>query len=834
VTFAALEARANQLARALDARGVGAGDRVGIFFIRGPEALAAMLATMKLGAAYVPLDPDYPSDRLALMVEDSGVRLIVSAQAPDERAGWMSGREVLALDVEQGRLATLEDTPLKRTVPGNAVACMVYTSGSTGRPKGVMATHSAALNRFRWMWEAYPFAPDEVVAHKTPLSFIDAVWEMFGPLLQGIRIHAIRKEELGGSVEILANAGVTRLVAVPSFLRALLLSHPDLEERLPRLRYWTVSGEEFRPSDWRLFRERLPRARLLNLYGSSELAADVTFAELGPYVPEARCSIGKPISNNRAYVLDEQLSRVKPGEVGELFVGGANLALGYWKNPDTTAWRFVPDPFSGQKGERLFRTGDLVRERPDGDLEYLGRSDSQVKVRGHRVELGEVEAALRKLPGVTDGVVIPRDGDAGLAAYYVGEHNSVRESLSGVLPDFMVPTAYVRMDALPQTPSGKVDRTRLPKVSGERTQPFVEPTDELEIAMARLWEAFLGVRVGRLDDFYELGGTSLAALRLAWAVKERLGRELDTSVLAGGATLARVCETLRLPTRGQRRAIEIRAGRGRPLFLGHPINGSVLCYRDLATRLPIDVPVYGLQARGLEDDGEPLTSVSDMAAELISEMQRLQPKGPYRLGGWSLGGVIALETALLLTQQGEVVEFLAIFDTAILREPLWADDAETLLLVGGVDQDPPWRQDEVLSPEQRMLRAIDRVREVTLPPSHLPWSRTLSQESPLPELRMQEAARLLHLHRCHARAWREYLEALHEGKKNFPGTLHYFLTQSLQQGGSRTDLDEVRRFWTGRARKVEIIDVPGCHGFMMREDQSLEVMVTTLGRVLSS
>ncbi|HLG69967.1 MAG TPA: amino acid adenylation domain-containing protein, partial [Chloroflexota bacterium] len=422
LTYVALNERANRLARHLRRRGVCPGALVGLSLGRSPDMVVALLAVLKAGAAYVPLDPAYPQERLRFMVQDARLRVIVTA------GRWAAGlagtsAELVLLDAEAEAIEREASGNLGLTGGGEDVAYVIYTSGSTGQPKGVLGLHQGAVNRLSWMWAQYPFEAGEVCCQRTSFNFVDSVAEVFGPLLQGVPLVMV-PDEVVLNVErllaLLAEEQVTRIVVVPSLLGALLDAEPELGRRVPRLKYWVTSGEALTAELSRRFQASVPHGILLNLYGSTEVAGDVTWHDTRHSRDAAVVPLGRPITNMRVHVLDEQLQPVPIGVAGELYAGGVGLARGYLHRPDLTQERFIADPT--QPGERLYRTGDLARWRPDGELEFLGRADHQVKVRGFRIELGEVEAALREHPGVREAVVVvkeDRPGDQRLVAYVV-------------------------------------------------------------------------------------------------------------------------------------------------------------------------------------------------------------------------------------------------------------------------------------------------------------------------------------------------------------------------------------------------------------------------------
>ncbi len=501
MTYRELNACANRLAHYLQKCGVGPETQIGIMVERSPEMVVGLLGILKAGGAYMPLDPSYPEARLRSMLEDSQATVLVTTGKLVEGRGWRMEDSDLRSSTLDPRMkfvlldrdwATIEKASEHNPVSGvkaDNAAYVIYTSGSSGAPKGVIGLHSAALNRFAWMWRRYPFASKEVCCVKTSLSFVDSVWEIFGPLLQGVLLVIVPDEvarEPRRLIGFLADARVTRIVLVPSLLRALLDDCASLRMKLPKLRLWTSSGEELPTELARRFKKSHPRAVLLNLYGSAEVAADVTCFECRSAATAASVPIGRPIANTQIYLLDAQRQPVPVGVTGELFVGGAGLARGYWQRPELTGEKFIANPFSGDGNSRLFRTGDLARYLPDGNIEYLGRSDRQVKIRGQRVELGEIEAALGRHPLVRQCVVVASEARAdgefqisdfkfqnadfvgALVAYVVpGEANlpvttELRNFLRKTLPEFMMPAAFVTIARLPLLPNGKVDRRSLP------------------------------------------------------------------------------------------------------------------------------------------------------------------------------------------------------------------------------------------------------------------------------------------------------------------------------------------------------------------------------------
>jgi amino acid adenylation domain-containing protein len=482
LTYGELNRRANQVAHYLGRLGVGVETLVGVCMERSLEMVAGLLGVLKAGGAYVPLDPSWPQDWLSSVLSETGLGLVLTeSRLTDALGARAAATRLVCVDSEWGAIAAeRDDDPACGASPDN-LAYLIYTSGSTGRPKGVMGLHRGAVNRLQWMWEKYPFADGEVCCQKTSLNYVDSLWELFGPLCQGTPSLIIPGEVLldhEALVETLARHGVTRIVLVPSLLRSLLSAPAALGDRLPRLKYFVSSGETLPKELARAFRASLPEAALLNLYGSSEASADSLAHLVREDEALSSVPVGRPIANTRVYILDEAGQAVPVGVTGEVCVGGEGLARGYFKRAALTAEKFIPDAFGGVAGARLYRTGDLGRHLSDGRIELLGRADTQVKLRGRRVELGEVESALLSYPGVREAVVLLREqgDDKRLAAYFVSqdEHapseKDLRRHMKAKLPDYMVPPSFVALDSLPLLPNGKIDRRALSARGGPASQ----------------------------------------------------------------------------------------------------------------------------------------------------------------------------------------------------------------------------------------------------------------------------------------------------------------------------------------------------------------------------
>jgi thioesterase domain-containing protein/acyl carrier protein len=531
------------------------------------------------------------------------------------------------------------------------------------------------------MWRVYPFKDGEVCCQKTYLSFVDSVWEIFGPLLKGVPAVIIPEEVVKDPpllVDNLAAAHVSRISLVPSLLGVLLDSFGDLQKRLFDLKIWVSSGEEISVELAQRFRQVMPEAKLINLYGSSEVSADVSCYEVADGRLHRCIPIGRPIDNTSIYILDSHLQPVPIGVPGELYIGGVGLARGYLNEPDLTAERFIPSPF--EQEQVLFKTGDLGRYLPDGNIEFIGRVDHQVKIRGFRIEVGEVEAVLNKHSDVKESIVLAREDrsdEKSLVAYFGSSRNQtptiseLRRYLRQKLPDYMVPSTFVLLDSLPLLPNGKVDHRALPapeKVRQEPTESSVKPRDELELHLTKIWEKVLGVKnIGMKDNFFDLGGHSLLAVRLFARIQKIFGKDLPLTILFQAPTVEQLSSILRQEGWSSPWSSLVpihHEGSKPPFFCVHGCTGRVIHFYDLARRLSQDYPFYGLTAQGRENGQDPHKQIEEMAAHYIKEIRTIQFYGPYFIGGEGAGCAIALEMAHQLESQGQKVALIVLISPA--------------------------------------------------------------------------------------------------------------------------------------------------------------------------
>jgi enterobactin synthetase component F len=722
LTYAELNARANQLAWRLRSLGARPGTLVAVSVPRSVELIVALLAVLKAGAAYLPLDPDYPAQRLTYMLEDAAPVCAIT-----DRAGRLPEGTGTALVV----LDQLDVSGYPRVNPARALtprhpAYVIYTSGSTGRPKGVVVPHRAIDNRLRWMQHEYGLTAGDRVLQKTPSSFDVSVWEFFWPLREGA---ALVVAEPGGHKDpaylarLIREQAVTTCHFVPSMLQ-VFLSGPDAAGCAGVLRRVFCSGEALPRETANVFGRTLPGVELHNLYGPTEAAVDVTYHACAPEAA-GPVPIGRPVWNTRLYVLDAALQPCPPGVPGELFLAGVQLADGYLRREELTASRFVTDPF-GPPGSRMYRTGDVARWTLTGEVEYLGRTDHQVKLRGQRIELGEIEAVLAAQPGVDGACALVREDR--LVGYVTGgaDPDAVRAALARELPEHMVPAAVVALDAFPLSPNGKLERRELPDPVFEGGADARPPASAREEALMRLFAEVLDVsRVGPDDAFFALGGTSLLAVRLVARVREEFGARLTIGSLFEAPTPAALGARLDASGPASEDALDVvlplRAeGVRPPLFAFHPAGGISWCYAGLAARLGPQQPVYGIQARGLIGD-EPLPrTLREEAEDYVGRIREIQPRGPYRLLGWSVGGILAHEVAVLLQEAGAEVRLLALLDAFPAEQwrqrpaPEEGDALTAVLRMAGFDRTGERDRDDVLATLRRAGSPLAGLSEHTL------------------------------------------------------------------------------------------------------------------------
>jgi amino acid adenylation domain-containing protein len=835
LTYQELNERANQLAGYLRKLGVKPDVLVGICVERSLEMVVGLLGILKAGGAYVPFDPEYPQERLAYMLADSQVSVLLTqeslidrlfplpprsqreagnafmeAEPGNEKVG--NFKQVILLDTDWKKLSGEQKTNLENLVRPENLAYVIYTSGSTGKPKGAMNTHQGICNRLLWMQDAYQLTETDRVLQKTPFSFDVSVWEFFWALITGAGLVIAKP---GGHrdrdylVNLIAREQITTLHFVPSMLQVFLESR-NLEQ-CSSLQRVICSGEALPVDLQEKFFQRLG-CELHNLYGPTEAAIDVTFWQCQRQNYLKTVPIGHPIANTQIYILDSHLQPVPIGVTGEIYIGGVGVARGYLNREELTAERFIRSPF--ELSDRLYKTGDLARYLHDGSIEYIGRIDHQVKIRGFRIELGEIENALIQHPQVQETVVIVRSdklGDKQIVAYVVLAEDKpsiseLRQFLQQQLPEYTIPAAFVSLEALPLTPNGKLDRQSLPSptlVHFSQDCNFVAPRNEIEHQLAEIWAEILDVRpIGIKDNFFELGGNSLLAIHLISAIERKIGKDVPLSILLTNPViedLAQILQNTKVASNSPLIPLQPK-GNKHPFFCVHPAGGHVFCYVNLARYLGTEQPFYGLQAQGFNGEQEPLTRVEDMASLYVTAIQSFQPHGPYQIGGWSFGGVVAYEIAQQLQRQGEEVSLLAILDSYV---PIILDkhkkiDDEYLVGVlsrvfGGMfGQDNLVTPDEIesLSVEEQIDYIIDKARKVKIFP---------------PGVERKQNRRILDVLVGTLKATYSYV------RQSYPGKVTVFRAREKHIMAPDPTLVWVELFSIIAAKEIEIINVPGNH-----------------------
>lgn len=700
LTYDDLNSRANQLAHYLRSYDINKGKVVGVCLPRSFDVTVTLLAIFKLGGVYLPLDPSLPPARKIRMLSDAAATLVVTKTYERENLKDCV-EQIICIDSEFASITKQSATNLSLSNNNrNEPAYIIYTSGSTGQPKGTLVPHRQLLNRLHWMWKHYPFETNDMSCQKTAISFVDSLWELLGPLLQGsptviLSDQTVRDPE--SLIAALQSYGVTRLWVVPTLLQMMLnaLSKTATENQLPQLKFLVTSGEILPTTLYREFQKKLPHCSLYNLYGTSEIW-DATWYKPSPnHQHLSSVPIGKPIDNVETYILDKHLQPVPIGVTGELCVSGAGLADKYLNQPDLTAKKFILHPV--KPNARLYRSGDLARYLVDGNIELVGRKDNQIKIRGYRVEPDEVEAVLNQHPDVREAAVAVNantSGEKSLVAYIVPNDiaqqvdrsedaqseislsttldlSQLREFFKGKLSDFMIPSVFMILSEFPLTSSGKINRPALQGTLAKQLPsniPLVAPRDSLERQLANLWEEALHISpIGVYDDFFDLGGHSLLAVSLFDDIQKLTGQKLPLSTLFEMPTIAQQAKILgrkELTTHHSSLVAIQPKGIKPPLFLVPPAGGTGLGFRKLAHHLGQDQPIYTFEPFAQVGIELPHTSVEEIAAYYVHELRELQPDGQYRLGGMCFGGHVAWEMAYQLEQEGIAVDTLLMLDPA--------------------------------------------------------------------------------------------------------------------------------------------------------------------------
>jgi amino acid adenylation domain-containing protein len=672
ITYEELEKQVHQVAHYLKTNGLGSGGFVAVSLPKSIELVITLIAILECGSAYLPLDPKFPTKRLEFMLEDSEAEYIVTNKSFSSELP--SGVTQLLIEDIFKDLAEYSPTPIDNKVDCADFAYLLYTSGSTGKPKGVPVTHKSLVNLLSSVLETPGIKETDVLISITTISFDISVAELFAPLLKGAKLVLTNEEAAQDTrilLDVIKDEAITMMQATPTTWQMLLDS--GWEDHLP---IRALSTGEALPLG--LAKNILGKVdELWNLYGPTETTIWSAITQIKN--SDDSILIGRPIANTQMYIVNEQGNLVSPGNIGELWIAGDGVAKGYWKRPDLTAEKFIKNHFEEGSDALLYRTGDLAKLLPSGEVQCLGRIDQQIKIRGHRIELGEIEEALDALEGVKSSVVLLND-DRLVANLITSKQktedtnqvNTWKEMLKKQLPTYMLPQQFNIVKEFPTTPNGKIDRKALLESLPAKTvkTDFTGPSTESEKIIAAIWQEYLGIdKIDVFSDFFEIGGHSLVGVRIMARIEKETGNRLPLVGLLKHPTIRKFAAYMDNESFSWDSLVPLKPeGNKPPLYIVHGANHHVLIFNELAQKLDKDQPVYGLQSRGLNGIAEPHDSIDQMAADYISEIVASNPEGPYALAGFSYGGIVAYEMARQLKAQGREVKILAQFDTYVFPE----------------------------------------------------------------------------------------------------------------------------------------------------------------------
>lgn len=812
LTYRELNERANQLAWYLQNLGVKPEVLVGICLERSLEMIVAVLGILKAGGAYVPIDPTYPAERIANIFEDAGLSVLLTTEMGIARRQQEKVEKVriICLDIAWEEISKHNLENLPSSVTANNLAYVIYTSGSTGQPKGVEIEHHSVLN-LAWGIESAIATTGQESRCRVSLNgplFFDTSVKQFVQLLYGRTLYIVPESIRLDSrhfLSYLQDCQIDVFDCTPSQLRLLVAEGFLMTNTAPK--YVLVGGEAIDESTWTALKQAENR-HFYNVYGPTECTGDATVCALEK--TGDRPKIGKAIANTQIYILDNHLQPVPIGIPGEIHIGGAGLARGYLNRPELTQAKLIPNPFSDKPGSRLYKTGDKARYLPDGNIEFIGRIDNQVKIRGFRIELGEIETILAQHPDVGEAMAIVREdspGEKRVVAYIVTQTEvelaQLRSFMKTKLPEYMVPAAFVLLDAMPLTPNGKVDRRALPTPDTENISQntnFIPPRTPIELQLSQIWSEVLNLpTVGVRDNFFDLGGHSLLAVRLMARIERQFGIHLPLTTLFTEPTIESQGNLLNSQSdiRFDSPLVPIQtSGELPPLFCVHPVGGNVLCYAQFARHLGPNQPLYGLQSVGLSGAQEPLTHIEEMAATYIEALQEIQPNGPYYLAGWSMGGVVAIEMAQQLQASGQEVALVALIDS-YAPSAMSEREADEVSLANSLAADlgglfgtelPLTQLDlEQLQPEEQLQQILTVAKRLNLLP---------------PEVGLEQMGCLFDVFKANRIAIANYQ------LQPYSGRVALFCA----------DASEDDRGWSSwAAGELETYTIPGNHYSMMRE-----------------
>jgi len=807
ITFRELNMRANRLARYLRDQGVKAEQRVAISVPRSLEMVIGLLAIIKAGGVYVPVDPDYPEERVRYILEDAGSPWLLTTSALRARHDNLSVQALLLDEPLPAEYTQQTDNPQPVNTPDH-LAYIIYTSGSTGRPKGTMLHHRGLCNLTLRQIEDFELTPQSRCLQFASFSFDASVSEIFTTLISGAALYLMSREvqtSMSKLAGLLRDTRITTVTLPPSVLSLLR------EEPLPDMHTVVSAGEALAPD---LAAHWSAKCRLINAYGPTE---NTVCASRYVVPPDEKASatvpIGQALGNGRLYVLDEQMRPVPEGIPGELYLSGINVARGYLHQPALTAERFLPDPFSKTPGQRMYRTGDRARWRMDGQLEFLGRVDTQLKVRGFRIEPGEIEARLRAQKEIRDAVVTVRNN--ALAAYIIWREQvdpaAIKHRLQSELPDYMVPALWVSLEHIPLTPNGKVDYRALPDPDQETaTAPteHVAPRTAMESTIAEIWENVLGrTNIGVRDNFFDLGGHSLLAMQLLNALEKHFEKDITLVEFFKEPTiehLGRLLSGEAESASGVQLQLLAKGDTARPaLFFVHPSGGAVHHYQELANRMESGRRFFGIQAQGLDGKMPLHKTIEEMAEAYIDAMKKEQPEGPYLIGSWSLGVIISYEMARQLRARGEEVALLLQFDQGPFVQHKSPEDTAEMLTemfkrYFKVDTDALRRLPEA----EQFKTVLKKAKKVKVVPRYV---------------RVADFRRYITVNETQIQAWLKYKH------KPYAGTVHLFRSEENK------DKRDLR--WGEICETVEIRDVPGDH-ISMLQNPDVRILAREMDRLV--
>ncbi|NOK62237.1 MAG: hypothetical protein GFH27_549327n67 [Chloroflexi bacterium AL-W] len=819
VTYQALDLWSDQLACELQDAGVQAEKWVGICMERTPALIVGMLGILKAGGVYVPLDHTYPAERLAFILEDTAAQLVITES---HLVTALPSQKITSVCLDANWFAGHKSKVVPRAVatPAAQPAYVIYTSGSTGRPKGVVITHRNAVALIGWAQAMFTARDLSGVFAATSICFDLSIFELFVPLSSGGTI--ILGQNVLALLELPQTTAITLLNTVPSAIEPLL----QQQALPPTVQTVNLAGEALPGHVVQQLYDLGHIKQVLNLYGPSEDTTYSTWVRIPHDEPQAP-AIGRPIANSQAYVLDGHGQPVPIGVAGELYLGGAGMAQGYLHRPAATAERFLPNPFGDTVGSRLYRTGDLVHYRQDGNLAFLGRIDHQVKIRGYRIELGEIEGILHQHPAVRDAVVIVHtDTVQGpvLVAYLTAKSGQavpatqLRDMLQERLPSYMVPAALVVLDAFPRTPNGKLDRRALPAPDqqGHTHEQHAAPRTTLEIKLAQIWEHVLHHGpVGIYDDFFQLGGHSLLAVQLVTEIQRQLEVSCTLAALFQWPTVAQLAAHLAQDGRTFSSTIIVPIQHGDatkpPFFCVHPAGGHVFRYVELARQMGKDQPFYGVQMLDIWQEVQGTPSILAIATIYIDAIRAQQPEGPYYLGGWSMGGLVAFEMAQQLHAQGHDIALLALIDSTVPQAHKPAGDQRFLLRAFAQDLGLPLDKfEEVADGIAPSLEETDYLIQVFQQAQHVGL---------LPDyLEFEMVQQFFAIFKANVEAMRSYLP------QEYPGGVTLFRSES---NWSKQQKNTALGWEMYAAEGVEVYTVSGNH-YTLVQPPHVTVLATQL------